>query len=103
MLKILSKIPIPVIAGKLVPADGKLNAPSGVALDASYLKPLGLKRSDVWLCDLAMSRSLSYKGPITGSALESVVIGDDDNATLLINLTGDTVYYGTEKGEEISN
>ncbi len=52
MLKILSKIPIPVIAGKLVPADGKLNAPSGVALDASYLKPLGLKRSDVWLCDL---------------------------------------------------
>ena len=35
-----------------MPADGKLNGPSGVALDASYLKPLSLKRSDVWLCDL---------------------------------------------------
>ena len=50
--EIIEKILIPVSTGKLVPDDGKLNGPSGVTLDDRYLKPLGLTRSDVWLCDL---------------------------------------------------
>jgi uracil-DNA glycosylase len=50
--EIIDKISIPTDAGKLVAADDKLNGPSGVTLDDSYLKPLGLTRSEVWLCDL---------------------------------------------------
>jgi len=35
-----------------VPKDSRLNGPSGRALDEKFLKPLGLTRGDVWLCDL---------------------------------------------------
>jgi uracil-DNA glycosylase len=50
--EIIEKIPVPVGAGSLVPAAQHLNGPSGRALDDQFLTPLGLTRSDVWLCDL---------------------------------------------------
>jgi len=50
---IISGIRIPEELGTLtVPKDARLNGPSGRALDEKFLKPLGLKRDDVWLCDL---------------------------------------------------
>lgn len=50
---IISAIRIPEELGTLiVPKDSRLNGPSGRALDEKFLKPLGLKRDDVWLCDL---------------------------------------------------
>jgi len=48
----IAKIIIPEEAGKLVPAAQNLNGPSGRALDDLYLKPLGLNRSNTWLCDI---------------------------------------------------
>lgn len=50
--QIISKIPIPSEIGRLEPAAPNFNGPSGIELDESYLKPLGLTRKDVWLCDL---------------------------------------------------
>ncbi|MFH1843311.1 MAG: hypothetical protein ABIF77_08880, partial [bacterium] len=50
--EIVDSIDIPEGAGRLVPASPNLNGPSGQALDDCYLKPLGLGREDVWLCDL---------------------------------------------------
>jgi len=50
--KIIAGIDVPAEAGRLVPADAKLNGPSGVALDERFLAPLGLTRKDAWLCDL---------------------------------------------------
>ncbi|MEP7143090.1 MAG: hypothetical protein ABI707_09485 [Ferruginibacter sp.] len=50
---IISSIDIPKQLGKLtVPTDKNLNGPSGRALDAKYLTPLGLDRTTTWLCDL---------------------------------------------------
>jgi len=49
---IIKKISIPKGAGYLEPASRTLNGPSGSALDKLYLEPLGLRRKDVWLCDL---------------------------------------------------
>jgi hypothetical protein len=49
--EIISKIVIPPEAGYLEPAE-EYNGPSGKTLDELYLTPLGLSRSDVWLCDL---------------------------------------------------
>jgi len=49
---ILNQINIPTELGKLLPADPKLNGPSGNALDTLFLHPLGLERSHAWLCDL---------------------------------------------------
>ena len=49
---IIEKIDIPPGVGKLVPANPALNGPSGNVLDSLILNPLGLKRDDVWLCDL---------------------------------------------------
>lgn len=50
--KILAEISIPKESGKLIPADQRFNGPSGRSLDKKYLEPLGLSRSDTWLCDL---------------------------------------------------
>jgi hypothetical protein len=50
--EIISKITVPPEAGYLKPADEMYNGPSGRALDELYLAPLGLSRSDAWLCDL---------------------------------------------------
>ena len=50
--KQIDKIEIPAELGKLVLPGSNLNGPSGKALDELYLKPLGLNRTDVWLCDL---------------------------------------------------
>lgn len=50
---IIKDIRIPEELGTLtLPTDPKLNGPSGRALDELFLKPLGLNRSTVWLCDL---------------------------------------------------
>ena len=50
---IIKEIEIPAELGTLkVPTDPKLNGPSGRALDELFLKPLGLNRNSVWLCDL---------------------------------------------------
>jgi hypothetical protein len=49
--EIISKIAIPPEAGYLEPAE-EYNGPSGQKLDDLYLTPLGLSRSNVWLCDL---------------------------------------------------
>jgi hypothetical protein len=50
---IISEIRIPEELGTLtVPRDSRMNGPSGRALDEKFLKPLGLNRDEVWLCDL---------------------------------------------------
>ena len=49
---IIQQINLPPELGKLIPADKQFNGPSGIALDERILKPLGLTRADVWLCDL---------------------------------------------------
>jgi hypothetical protein len=48
----IDKINIPAELGKLVLPNANLNGPSGKALDELYLKPLGLNRTNTWLCDL---------------------------------------------------
>ena len=48
----IASFTVPAEAGRLVPPAAGMNGPSGVALDQLYLKPLGLTRGDVWLCDL---------------------------------------------------
>ena len=50
--EIIRQIDVPEPLGRLVSADRRFNGPSGVALDELILQPLGLDRSDVWLCDL---------------------------------------------------
>jgi hypothetical protein len=50
--EIISGIYVPPEAGRLVPPAGNLNGPSGRWLDSLYLRPLGLTRLNVWLCDL---------------------------------------------------
>jgi hypothetical protein len=50
---IIRGIEVPEELGTLtVPTDPRLNGPSGRALDELFLDPLGLKRQNVWLCDL---------------------------------------------------
>ncbi len=50
--EIIDQIDVPKSLGKLIPANKQYNGPSGIALDEMILEPLGLTRSDVWLCDL---------------------------------------------------
>ena len=50
--EIIENIDIPEPLGKLIPANKQYNGPSGIALDDFILEPLGLNRTDVWLCDL---------------------------------------------------
>jgi uracil-DNA glycosylase len=50
--EIIEQIDIPKALGTLIPANKQYNGPSGIALDELILEPLGLTRSDVWLCDL---------------------------------------------------
>lgn len=49
---IIERIPIPKELGKLISASENYNGPSGKTLDNLILKPLRLKRQNVWLCDL---------------------------------------------------
>ena len=49
---IVNRIEIPSQLGTLVAAARNLNGPSGRALDAHFLDPLGIGRVDAWLCDL---------------------------------------------------
>ena len=49
---IIDSISLPEGAGRLIAADGSLNGPSGRTLDEMFLRPLGLDRSECWLCDL---------------------------------------------------
>jgi uracil-DNA glycosylase len=50
--KIIKDIQIPKELGHLEPADPMFNGPSGKILDSQYLKPLGLTRDNIWLCDI---------------------------------------------------
>ncbi len=50
--KIVDQISIPPEVGTLVAAPANLNGPSGIALDDLFLTPLGIDRTDAWLCDL---------------------------------------------------
>ena len=49
---IIRGIEIPDGPGRLEAASRQYNGPSGIALDESFLQPLGLTRHDAWLCDL---------------------------------------------------
>ncbi|MBE0645535.1 MAG: hypothetical protein IH600_15745 [Bacteroidetes bacterium] len=49
--KIIKRITLPEGTGMLAPAAEQFNGPSGIALDEKILRPLGLERKDVWLCD----------------------------------------------------
>jgi uracil-DNA glycosylase len=49
---IIRSVAIPPQLGTLVSAQRQFNGPSGIALDELIIKPLGLTRSDAWLCDL---------------------------------------------------
>jgi hypothetical protein len=57
--EIIDQIDIPKPLGKLIPANKQYNGPSGIALDELILEPLGLTRSDVWLCDLLPHSSVN--------------------------------------------
>jgi hypothetical protein len=48
---IINTIPVPEGAGALGPAAPFYNGVAGRTLDSHILVPLGLSRSDVWLCD----------------------------------------------------
>ena len=50
--EIVSRIEVPAEAGCLVPAGRALNGPSGRSIDEDFLGPLGLDRSEAWLCDI---------------------------------------------------
>jgi hypothetical protein len=65
---IISKIAVPPEAGYLTPADEMYNGPSSKALDGLYLAPLGLSRSDAWLCDLVPH---SYMNSNQSEAIET--------------------------------
>lgn len=58
---IISAIELPSEAGSLVPANPRLNGPSGKALDELFLRPLGLARDDAWLCDLVPYSCMNEK------------------------------------------
>jgi uracil-DNA glycosylase len=50
--EIIKSISIPPEAGHLEVPGGRMNGPSGHALDRYYLEPLGYTRETAWLCDL---------------------------------------------------
>ena len=50
--EVISNVIVPSEAGYLEPAEEIFNGTSGRVLDELYLAPLGLSRSDAWLCDL---------------------------------------------------
>lgn len=50
--EIIRTIPCDPVAGSLETAGAELNGPSGRILDQRFLAPLGVTRSDAWLCDL---------------------------------------------------
>ena len=50
--EIIGDISIPTDLGALKPAGDKYNGPSGQALDKHFLQPLGVDRTQTWLCDL---------------------------------------------------
>ena len=64
--QIIAGITPPDGTGRLEPAAKTLNGPSGRALDEGILSPLGLSRSDAWLCDLVPH---SYMNPSPEAAL----------------------------------
>jgi len=50
--EIINRIEVPLEVGRLEPAAGHFNGPSGKTLDEMYIAPLGFTRDDVWLSDL---------------------------------------------------
>ena len=65
--EVVARIDVPRELGRLEAAHARYNGPSGRALDARYLRPLGLKRDDAWLCDLVPH---SCKNPRQAAAVE---------------------------------
>jgi hypothetical protein len=65
---IISNISIPAKVGKLVPAPSNLNGPSGKALDDLFLKPMGVKREEAWLCDIVPH---SCRNPSQAKAIQN--------------------------------
>lgn len=58
---IINQIKIPEGLGQLLPAERKFNGPSGIALDELVLDPLGVERSEAWLCDLVPHSCVNVK------------------------------------------
>ena len=52
---------IPKALGSLIPANSRLNGPSGIALDEKILDPLGYTRQDCWLCDLVPHSCVNFR------------------------------------------
>jgi hypothetical protein len=60
--EIISRIKIPEQIGRLtVPTNKLFNGPSGRALDALFLEPLGFDRKSAWLCDLLPESRVNKK------------------------------------------
>ncbi len=64
---IIREIDIPRDIGQLLPADRQFNGPSGLALDKLILEPLGITRTEAWLCDLVPH---SCANPAQAKAIE---------------------------------
>src|SRR5216683_3717844 len=58
--EIVGGITVPHDAGYLLPANPSLNGPSGRTLDTQFLRPMGLSRSDAWLCDLLPASRVNH-------------------------------------------
>ena len=58
---IIDSVTIPKEMGRLLPADRLFNGPSGIALDELFLKPLGVRREEAWLCDLVPHSCVNSK------------------------------------------
>jgi len=72
--EIIENISMPANSGQLLPADVTMNGPSADALDNQILEPLGLSRSDAWLCDLVPFSCINQQQT---KALERVKQGDE--------------------------
>lgn len=59
--RIINDIAIPNEVGRLVLPEARYNGPSGRVLDEHILKPLGITRDEVWLCDMLPECRLNAK------------------------------------------
>jgi hypothetical protein len=49
---IVARVQVPAGVGGLVSAPASMNGPSGRSLDECFLQPMGIMRSEAWLCDI---------------------------------------------------
>ncbi|WP_437622978.1 uracil-DNA glycosylase family protein [Sorangium sp. So ce1151] len=50
--RVIARIDVPALAGRLEPAGLAFNGSSGRSIDDDFLSSLGVARKDAWLCDL---------------------------------------------------